>query len=96
MKLDQLERRMLRYHGMPARDVARVERIPVERVLRIWEDLRARGALPALASAELEPEQLSLGELDELMTSNRGCRAAEFTAEYGGNHEAHWPDRDRS
>ena len=78
MKLSHLERRLLRYQGMPARDVARVERLPIERVLAIWHDLRLRGALPALPGPDRPGEaQLSLEALDQLMTSNRAPRAPE-------------------
>lgn len=70
--LSQLERSMLLYMGMPARDAARAVRIPVARVLELRADLRARGALPALPSTELEPGagQLSFDDTCALMRSN--------------------------
>ena len=76
-KLTQLERRMLGYDGVPAPDVARLERIPVDRVIRMRTALRARGLMPARpgsaaeASAPSARGQQTFEDLDREMRANR-------------------------
>jgi len=79
-KLTHLERKMLRYDGIPARDVAVHERCPVHEVLETRARLRARGLMPArpgtpdAAAATTAVEQLTFEDLDRAMRSNR-CRS---------------------
>jgi hypothetical protein len=75
-----LERRVLRYHGMPARDVARVEKLTVHEVLEVRAQLRSRGLTPTTPGLDVgvyeqeQQEQLSLGDVDQLMRDNRAPR----------------------
>ena len=63
-KLTYRERRLMRYRGMPARDVARVERMTIIEVLEIRAQLRARGVIPSVSELhqgdDRTPTQLDL------------------------------------
>lgn len=89
--LTQRERTVLRYHGMPARDVARVLMLTVHEVLEIRMTLRERGAAPTSPALEREPRQLSFGETERMMRTNRAPQPA--SAELGwttGTDPAGW------
>ena len=72
------ERRMLLYDGIPARQVAVAERMPVNEVLELRSQLRGRGVLPSYPGvdddAQADEEQLDFTELDRLMTDNHTPR----------------------
>ena len=75
-QLTQLERRMLRYDGIPAERVAVLERRTVHEVLDMRADLRMRGAMPARPGTEAAaaPRQLAFAIVEDLahiMRSNR-------------------------
>lgn len=76
-KLTDRERRLLRYHGMPAADVARVEHLTVEQVMEIRATLSRRGVTPAPPGAEPDGTQLTMGDVEQLMRDNRAPRAAD-------------------
>jgi hypothetical protein len=70
--LTQLERQLLRYEGMPARDVARAIGCTVDQVLSGWHKLKERGVMrggPAYQGPA--QEQLSFAEFDRMMRGNR-------------------------
>lgn len=73
--LTPLQRRMLRYDGVPARDVAVLERITVARVLEVRTGLQLRGLLAARpgteAAAHEHEQQLTFEEMDREMRGNR-------------------------
>ena len=73
-RLTPLERRFLRYEGLPADVIARYERITVDRVLAIWSDLKDRGVLRHTVGVRPHGpavEQLSFDQLDRMMRGNR-------------------------
>jgi hypothetical protein len=80
-RLTYLERRIMRYHGMPARDVARVEKLTVHEVLEVRAQLRERGHVPTTPGLDQgvyeQPQQLSLDQVDQLMRDNRAPRAVD-------------------
>lgn len=66
--LSPFNRRLLRYRGIPAAHVAQAEHCTIAQVLAGWEQLRMRGHLPTLTEPPpTASEQMSLGELDQLM-----------------------------
>jgi hypothetical protein len=72
--LTQLERRFLNYQGLPADQIARVERMTVDQVLATWRRLKELGVVHATAyqpHAGPVHEQLSLDQLDRMMRGNR-------------------------
>ena len=80
MKLTNLERRVLKYQGMPAKDVARVEHLTLDEVMEVRAQLRSRGHGPSLVEAQPEPhveEQMTLGQVDRMMRDNRSPQAAD-------------------
>ena len=83
MRLTYRERRLLRYHGMPAKDVARVERMTVHEVLEIRAQLRERGLTPTTPGLDqgvyehVDETQMSMGDLDSMMRDNRAPRAVD-------------------
>jgi hypothetical protein len=70
--LTQLERQLLRYEGMPARDVARAIGCTVDQVTDGWRRLHARGVLRS-APPQQGPahEHLSFTDFDRMMRENR-------------------------
>lgn len=70
--LSDLERRVLRYQGLPAREIARLERITVARVLEVWAALKDRGVIPHTPGVEPHPavEQLTFDQVDRMMRRN--------------------------
>lgn len=90
-RLTYLERRVLRYHGMPAKDVARVEKLSVHEVLEVRAQLRSRGHTPTTPGLDVgayeREQQLSLTEIDQMMRSNQAPRDSDggwSTATDGG------------
>jgi hypothetical protein len=72
--LSARERRFLNYQGLPAEQIARVERMTVDQVLATWSSLKGRGVVHATAyqpHAGPVQEQLSLDQLDRMMRGNR-------------------------
>lgn len=84
-KLTDLERRFLRYHGIPAREIARIEDISIGRVLEVWAALKDRGAIAHTTGVSQGPvcEQLSFDQIDRLMRGNRAPLELR-------NHEIGW------
>lgn len=72
MKLTQLERALLRYQGIPAKDVARACGCTLDQVMDGWAALKDRGVM-AGGPAHQGPVQgqLSFTELDRMMRGNR-------------------------
>lgn len=70
--LTQLERQLLRYEGMPARDVARAIGCSPAQVTDGWARLTARGVMRS-APAQQGPahEHLSFTDFDRMMRTNR-------------------------
>lgn len=71
-RLSPLERRFLNYQGLPAREIARVERLTIDQVLAVWRSLKDRGVV-RVAAEHPGPaqEQLSFDCIDRLMRGNR-------------------------
>lgn len=69
--LSQLERQLLRYEGMPARDVARAIGCSVRQVTDGWDHLHRRGVLRS-APPQQGPahEHLSFRDFDRMMREN--------------------------
>jgi hypothetical protein len=59
-KLTYRERRVLRYHGMPAREVSVALHMSVNEVLEVRAGLRTRGHVPVSSAVEQAPEQLMI------------------------------------
>lgn len=81
MKLTQVERRVLRYHGQPAETVAIAERLTIHQVIEIRLALRRRGVVPDFGGSlpdgpppTCTEDQLSF---DHMMRANRAPRAAD-------------------
>lgn len=69
-RLSYRERRLLLYHGMPARTAAIAERMTIDEVLEVRDQLRRRGVVPTAAEAAPAESQLSFGAIDSLMRHN--------------------------
>jgi hypothetical protein len=69
-RLSYRERRVLLYHGMPARTAAVAERMTIDEVLEVRAQLRRRGVVPTAAEAAPSPTQLSFSAIDSLMRHN--------------------------
>jgi hypothetical protein len=69
-RLSYRERRMLLYHGMPARTAAVAERMTIDEVLEVRAQLRRRGVVPSAPEIAPPDTQLTFGAIDALMRSN--------------------------
>jgi hypothetical protein len=72
MRLTQLERQLLRYQGIPAKDVARACGCTIDQVLDGWHSLKDRGVMAGgPAHQGRVAEQLSFTQIDRMMRGNR-------------------------
>lgn len=69
-RLSYRERRVLIYHGMPARTVAVAERMTIDEVLEVRLALRRRGVVPSAVEPAPAGTQLSFAAFDRMMRSN--------------------------
>lgn len=69
-RLSYRERRVLIYHGMPARTVAVAERMTIDEVLEVRLQLRARGVVPSCPETAPRGTQLTFAGLDRMMRTN--------------------------
>jgi hypothetical protein len=69
-RLSYRERRMLLYHGMPAKIVAVAERMTIDEVLEVRLALRRRGVVPSVSEVAPADTQLTFASYDRMMRHN--------------------------
>ena len=85
MKLTNVQRRVLRYHGQPADRVSVLERLTVHEVLEARQQLASMGAVGVTPYAEPTPAGRALEDqlsFDQMMRANRAPRPVDVELEH--------------